>query len=80
MTATINTQHVAGEDFLNLGTVVLVKSQSKPGAWYAIQDGRCTCPGYGYRGTCRHLAAAEQLRAQARADAPHWEEDDVDTR
>lgn len=41
-------------------------SRTRPGVVYQLRfvgDGwRCTCPGYGYRGTCRHVTALAAFR------------------
>jgi hypothetical protein len=62
-------QTIDGERILHVGPAVLVASGSQPGAWYVVEEGRCTCPSFSYRGHCRHLApahlAAELDRAQA---------------
>ena len=38
---------------------------SKPGVVYYINlsEGTCTCPGYTYRGTCKHVAEAAKSTA-----------------
>lgn len=28
---------------------------SKPGVFYTVLDGRCDCPGFKYRGFCKHV-------------------------
>jgi hypothetical protein len=58
---------VAGERFMMLGSTLLVASKSQAGHWYWIEDAKCSCPGFTYRGTCRHVAAA-QLEAEAVTD------------
>jgi hypothetical protein len=35
----------------------LIASKSSPGAWHAVRLDRCDCPGFTYRGTCRHIRA-----------------------
>uniref|UniRef100_A0A6M3LMC8 SWIM-type domain-containing protein n=1 Tax=viral metagenome TaxID=1070528 RepID=A0A6M3LMC8_9ZZZZ len=41
-------------------------SRSRPGTVYQVRfEGDrwcCTCPGYGYRGTCRHVTALAAFR------------------
>lgn len=49
-----------------MGAPQVVKSESRAGVTYTIsQDdtGRlwCTCPGFGYRRTCKHVETMEQL-------------------
>jgi hypothetical protein len=69
MPAVIREQTIAGERVLHLGPTILVASGSQPGAWYAIEDGRCTCPGFSYRQTCRHLGPARLAAELDRANA-----------
>jgi hypothetical protein len=56
--AIIREQIIDGERVLSLGPSVLVASKSCPGAWHVVEHGACTCPGFTYRRTCRHLAVA----------------------
>lgn len=30
-------------------------ASSKPGVFYTVVDGRCNCPGFKYRGFCKHV-------------------------
>lgn len=34
-------------------------ASSKPGVYYFVLDGKCTCPGFKYRGECKHVRNAE---------------------
>jgi hypothetical protein len=52
-------QSIDGERVLFLGPSVLIASKSCPGTWHVVESGACTCDGYRYRRTCRHLAVAE---------------------
>lgn len=36
---------------------VLVASKTVAGRWYDVSAGICQCPGFQFRGRCRHLAA-----------------------
>ena len=38
-----------------VGTIVI----GSKGQEYVVHDGTCTCPGFKFRGKCRHLAEAE---------------------
>lgn len=60
---------INGETVLNIGPAVLVKSKSTPDTWYAIEEGRCSCASFAYRGRCRHLAVAAIAAEQDRAEA-----------
>lgn len=51
---------IADERVLVLTGLVLVASRSEAGTWHRIQDDRCDCPGFTYRGRCRHLAVAAE--------------------
>ena len=33
-----------------------VKVQGSNGKVYIIQDGKCSCPGFTFRGKCKHIA------------------------
>jgi|TARA_B100002019_G_scaffold266892_1_gene257549 hypothetical protein len=33
----------------------VIKVQGSNGNIYTIQDGKCSCPGYTYRGDCKHV-------------------------
>lgn len=64
-TTTIGTERVK---VASTGTVY-VASKSVKGLWHTVRQGRCDCPGYGHRGTCRHVELAigilgEQAQAQ----------------
>ncbi len=39
----------------------LVESESKPGTGHPVVGGRCNCPGYAYRGTCRHISLVQAI-------------------
>jgi hypothetical protein len=69
MAAVIRQQQIDGETVLYFGPAALVASKSEPGAWHSVEDGRCTCDGYTYRGTCRHLAVAARAAELDRVNA-----------
>lgn len=54
----LSTQLIEGEMVIHVGPEVLVASKSEPGVWWIVDGGRCSCPGFTYRNTCRHLAPA----------------------
>ncbi len=39
----------------------LVESASRPGVGHPVTLDRCTCPGYAYRGTCKHIALVQAI-------------------
>ena len=45
----------------------LVESASKPGTGHPVTLDRCNCPGFSYRGTCRHIALVRSI--EPRMDA-----------
>ena len=50
---------VAAHPVVPAADVILVASASAPGTYYQVTlEGTCTCPGFYYRGTCRHLTEA----------------------
>jgi len=58
MIATTTTR--GGATIISTADMVLVASESMPGAYYVLRqsDGwRCDCRGYQFRGTCRHRQA-----------------------
>lgn len=60
--------HVGAETVIVLDAgagFVLVQSVTEPAAWHVVEHGRCSCPGYLYRATCRHLAVAMQAASLA---------------
>ena len=59
--AVIHERTVGTERTIDLGYATLVASASEPGSWHEVRDGRCTCPGFAYRGRCRHLEAAQAI-------------------
>jgi len=62
MATQITERESNGERILDLQYMQLVASKSQPGTWYELRDGTCSCKGYEYRKTCRHLAAVAELR------------------
>lgn len=66
----LRTQHIGAELAINLGATVLVASVSDPDLWHEVGTApfHCTCAGFFYRSTCRHLAVA--LAAQAPTPEP----------
>ena len=55
---TLRTQLVDGFAAIYIGPAVLVESQTTAGTWYIVDDGKCTCPSYAYRGVCKHQKVA----------------------
>lgn len=39
----------------------LVESSSKPGTGHPVTASSCNCPGFAYRGTCRHVVLVQAL-------------------
>lgn len=70
MAAQLRETAIAGERVLALEGRVLVASKSAPGVWHVVADGACTCAGYQYRHTCRHLAVAVELLTGEKLIAP----------
>jgi hypothetical protein len=84
MAVAIKEQQIDGETVIFLGPAVLVKSKSQPETWYSVEAGRCTCPGYQYRKTCRHLGPAalatelhrcNQMPVETMPDPDPWQID-----
>lgn len=55
---------IEGDEVLLTAEYARVSSASTPGQWYTVAHGTCDCKGYSFRGTCRHIKAAEQARRQ----------------
>jgi hypothetical protein len=54
-------RHVGGELVIALDQgFALVASKSTPDVWHVGEGGRCTCPAFRYRESCRHLAVARE--------------------
>jgi hypothetical protein len=68
MVALVRESEIAGETFLEMGAALLVKSKSQANTWYELTGQSCTCPGFTYRGKCRHLVAAAERAAQLEAE------------
>jgi len=67
---TLKTQTIAtSEQAIFIGPATLVASKSAPGEWNVVEGGRCSCKGFQYRGTCRHLAVAAQAAENDRLSA-----------
>jgi hypothetical protein len=54
--------------------LALVASTSETDVWHVVEQRRCSCAGFRYRGTCKHLALAEQALAPAGVKAGDWPE------
>lgn len=50
-----------GELVIVLDPIVLVRAKSKISQreYYVVEEGRCTCAGFQFRQTCRHLSIAK---------------------
>jgi hypothetical protein len=70
MAVAIKEQQIDGETVIFLGPAVLVKSKSQSDTWYSVEAGRCTCPGFQYRKTCRHLGPAALAAELHRCNQP----------
>ena len=57
----VRAQHIGAETILVLDAqLALVASATEPDAWHVVDHGRCTCPAFRYRESCRHLAIARE--------------------
>ncbi len=45
----------------------LVESASRPGVGHPVTLDRCNCPGFSYRGTCRHIALVRAIDPRMQA-------------
>ncbi len=45
----------------------LVESQTRPGVGHPVTLDRCNCPGFSYRGTCRHIALVRAIDPRMQA-------------
>jgi len=45
------------EDLSQPKTSNVIIVQGSKGNTYTIEDGKCSCPGFTYRGTCKHVKA-----------------------
>lgn len=68
MAALLKEITAGGEVFMTLGSTLLVKSKSVADHWYRIEDARCSCKGFEFRGVCRHITASLELEAETVAD------------
>jgi hypothetical protein len=72
MIATTTTRN--GSTIIATDDMVLVASESMPGAYYVLkfsEGWRCDCRGYQFRGTCRHRQAVfAHTSTTAHDDAP----------
>lgn len=70
----VREESAGGERFVRVGATLLVASKSEAGTWHRIEDGRCDCRGFQYRGACRHLVAAARLESpEPTSIDPEWE-------
>src|SRR5690349_13272901 len=56
---TLKTRKIGTMNAIYLGPSCLVESEGKPGTWYVVENGRCTCPSGTFRGKCKHTSVAE---------------------
>jgi hypothetical protein len=63
------TRRIGSTDTICLGSSVLVGSETIPSRWYIVEDGRCSCPSFIYRGRCKHIAVAARAAELDRATA-----------
>lgn len=68
---TIRETTINGLRVIYLGPSALVASESEPGAWHFVDEGReCTCADRFYRGTiCKHMQAVALAMELDRANA-----------
>jgi len=45
----------------------LVESASRPGVGHPVTIDRCNCPGYSYRGTCKHIVLVQAISPRMEA-------------
>lgn len=67
--AKLTTQIIEGEMVIHVGPETLVASKSEPGVWHIVDRGVCSCDGWAYRQTCRHLLPAALAAESDRENA-----------
>jgi hypothetical protein len=64
--APVRAVHIGDETVIVLDQgFALVASKTEPDVWHVVEQGRCSCPGYRYRESCRHTGIVQAVQAAA---------------